>query len=199
MYTCNNTMDGDRLMINSVLYSLFFQHLQNKNTLLKSSTMEIKKSTLANKGYWLLGIHRLILADKDDTEGHCDLVEGTAYRGAKTPFHVHTKYSETIYILAGELTVYMRDEVHLLKKGDHMVIQKNIPHALLVSGSGITKTLTTFSPGGFADIIRKTGIPGDVASALSNKKIDMDKFIQLSSNIGDITLHLDDITSFSDQ
>lgn len=94
--------------------------------------------------YWLLGIHRVILADKQTTAGHYDLVEGTAKKGAKTPYHVHTKYNETIYILEGELTVYSKEKAKVLQKGDHIIIQKGTPHALLVSGENITKTLTTF-------------------------------------------------------
>lgn len=57
--------------------------------------------------FWLLGIHRKIIAGSDQTLGQYDLIEAVAMPGTQTPPHIHHNYVETEYVLEGELTIYI--------------------------------------------------------------------------------------------
>ncbi|KQM77949.1 hypothetical protein ASE74_16270 [Pedobacter sp. Leaf216] len=64
-----------------------------------------------NKNHWLFGAHLSIHADEQKTAGTYDMVEGTMQRGMETPMHEHTKYSEHVYTLEGEITIYTSMEI----------------------------------------------------------------------------------------
>lgn len=137
--------------------------------------------------FWLLGIHRNIIADGHTTNGQYDLIEGIASPGIETPPHIHNQYVETELVLEGELTIYTDTETVVLGPGEGYTIPKGTPHCLSATGSGPTKTITVFSPGGFAQVIRTAGIPGEISDGIL-QKTDMELFNKLSCEIGDITL-----------
>lgn len=137
--------------------------------------------------FWLFGIHRKIIADGDQTGLRYDLIEGTSLYGSETPSHIHGLYDELIYILEGELTIYTHKNVVVLHPGEFYFIPMGTPHALSITGNSLTRTLTTFSPAGFAKVIRAVGIPGS-KDAIPTATADMELFGKLSTTIGDITL-----------
>jgi quercetin dioxygenase-like cupin family protein len=137
--------------------------------------------------FWLLGIHRTILEDAEATDLHYDIVEGVSHSGNETPSHIHSEYSEFITVLDGELTIYTDEKTVILKPGEHFYIQKGTPHALSITGNVLSRTLTVFSPSGFGKVIRTVGVPGTV-DKLPETAADMDLFVKLSAEIGDIIL-----------
>jgi mannose-6-phosphate isomerase-like protein (cupin superfamily) len=141
--------------------------------------------------FWLLGIHRNIIADGDDTDGQYDFIEGVAQPGSKTPPHIHHQYAETEYVIEGELTIFTDTGTIVLHPGQGYTIPKGKPHALAATGQIPTKTITVFSPPGFAKVIRTAGIPGILTDGLPDKKTDMELFNSLSGEIGDVTLRPD--------
>ncbi|MEN0055352.1 MAG: cupin domain-containing protein [Mucilaginibacter sp.] len=141
--------------------------------------------------FWLLGIHRNIIADCNDTNGQYDFIEGVAQPGSKTPPHIHHQYAETEYVIEGELSIITDTGTIVLKPGQGYTIPKGKPHALAATGQIPTKTITVFSPGGFAEVIKTVGIPGMLADGLPDKKTDMELFNALSGAIGDVTLSAD--------
>jgi len=148
---------------------------------------KIKYTAMENQ-YWLLGIHRTIIAEGKDTCGQYDFIEAIGAQGIKTPPHIHNNYSETEYVIEGELKILTDEETITLKAGDGYTIPKGKPHALSFTGSPFTKTLTIFSPAGFAEVIRSSGISGEYSAGLPDAKTDMTLFVTLSEKIGDITL-----------
>lgn len=141
-----------------------------------------------NNNFWLLGIHRHIVADGQTTNDQYDLIEGISPCGVETPPHIHNQYVETEYVLEGELTIYTDTETVVLTSGEGFTIPKGKPHCLSATGIGMTKTITVFSPGGFAQVIRTAGIPGEISAGSPVKKTDMELFNRLSGEIGDVTL-----------
>lgn len=137
--------------------------------------------------FWLFGIHRTIIADGGHTDLRYDLVEGTSLYGSETPSHIHGQYDELIYILEGELTIYTHKEVMVLRPCEFYFIPMGTPHALSITGNSLTRTLTTFSPAGFAEVISAVGIPGS-KDAVPTASVNMELFGKLSNAIGDITL-----------
>jgi len=138
--------------------------------------------------FWLLGVHRNIIADGDDTAGQYDFIEGVAQPGSETPLHIHHQYTETEFVIEGELTIYTDTDVIVLHPGQGYTIPKGRSHVLSATGPLPTKTISIFSPAGFAKVIRAAGIPGLLADGYPNEKMDMDLFIRLSGEIGDVAL-----------
>jgi hypothetical protein len=56
--------------------------------------------------FWLFGTYLRILSDEQQTNSTYDLIEGQFPANIETPLHLHSKYSELIYVLDGEFTVY---------------------------------------------------------------------------------------------
>jgi quercetin dioxygenase-like cupin family protein len=64
-----------------------------------------------------MGSRLTILADHTTTDGKYDLIEGYFPPGSQTPPHRHTRYSEQLYVLEGEFTVWVGKNKVVLKAG----------------------------------------------------------------------------------
>ncbi|GAB3220493.1 cupin domain-containing protein [Spirosoma arcticum] len=138
--------------------------------------------------YWLFGTHLTILTDEQQTNSRYDLIDGRLAAGVETPLHRHTKYSEAIYVLEGEFTVYTDSGAVTLIPGGHTFIPINTPHVVLASGDGENRALTVASPSGFAKLIRSAGTPGNFGSLPPDESNEMSLFLKLSEEIGDVLL-----------
>lgn len=135
---------------------------------------------------WLFGTQLSILADESQTESLYDLIEGTFQAGVETPLHLHKKYSEVIYVLEGELTVYTDTDSIVLSPGKSYMIPKGTPHLVAAIGSVAAKALTVASPSGFARLIRSLGTTQPPADPMAPEI--MERFIAISIEIGDENL-----------
>ena len=66
----------------------------------------INRSNLMAQSLWFFGSRLNIVADHTTTGGQYDLIEGYFPPGTQTPPHRHTRYSEQLYVLSGEFTVW---------------------------------------------------------------------------------------------
>jgi quercetin dioxygenase-like cupin family protein len=132
---------------------------------------------------WLFGTHLSILADEKATATLYDLIEGTFAAGVETPLHLHTKYSELIFVLEGEFTIYTNKEMVILSPGKSYFIPKGTPHMVAASGPEPSKALTIASPSGFARLIRVLGTIEPTSDVMDPKILE--KFMQLSVELGD--------------
>ena len=140
------------------------------------------------QSYWLFGTHLTILTDEQQTDSGYDLIEGRFSAGIQTPLHRHTKYSEAIYVLEGEFTIYTDAGAATLSPGGHTFIPINTPHVVLASGDGESRAITVASPSGFAKLIRSVGTPGSFDSLPPDQSNQMSLFLELSEEIGDVLL-----------
>ncbi len=138
--------------------------------------------------YWLFGTHLTILTDEQETNFRYDLIDGRFSAGVETPLHRHTNYSEVIYVLEGEFTVYTDTQVATLSPGGHILIPINTPHAVAASGKTVSRALTVASPSGFAKLIRGVGTPGSYDGLPPDESNEMSLFLKLSEEIGDVLL-----------
>ncbi|HLW19403.1 MAG TPA: cupin domain-containing protein [Cyclobacteriaceae bacterium] len=138
--------------------------------------------------FWLFGTYLRILADEHQTDSAYDLIEGQFPANMETPLHLHTKYSEQIYVLEGEFTVYLNKEKITLFPGEHLLISPNTPHVVAASGKQVNRALTIASPSGFAKLIRNVGIPSTDAAQPPEIPNDMGLFIEFSKETGDVIL-----------
>jgi hypothetical protein len=99
------------------------------------------------------------------------------------PQHLPT-YSEHLYVLEDEFTVYTETGSVVLKPGDNFHIPQGTAHAV-VSGPAGARGLVVASPSGFARLIQEAGTPAESSSILPTTPPDMEAFSQALLEVGD--------------
>jgi quercetin dioxygenase-like cupin family protein len=103
------------------------------------------------------------------------LFEETAPVGTETTFHLHHDSDEVAYVLEGEVTMKIGDEVTVGKAGSCAFFPRNVPHAWKNTGSETARILFLYTPaaaGGFFEemLERPAGpINGDEANAIRQR------------------------------
>jgi quercetin dioxygenase-like cupin family protein len=128
---------------------------------------------------WFLGARFNIIADATNTGGKYDLVEGYFPSGSQTPPHRHTRYSEQVYVLEGETTIWTGEDKHVLHPGQSFLITIGTPHVVASLSDKPARMLVVASPSSFAHLIAATGTLEETAPQ------DMDLVERISTEIGD--------------
>ncbi|MDX2243593.1 MAG: cupin domain-containing protein [Leptolyngbyaceae cyanobacterium bins.302] len=132
-----------------------------------------------SQSLWLFGTRLNILADHTTTGGQYDLIEGYFPPGTQTPPHRHTRYSEQLYVLEGEFTVWAGEEKVVLNAGESFLISPSTPHVVAVLGDRPARGLVVAAPSGFARLIAAVG-------TLDEKEMpNMELFECISAALGD--------------
>jgi quercetin dioxygenase-like cupin family protein len=92
---------------------------------------------------------RILLTERD-CDGDVGVVE-MAFEPGDTgpPLHVHPTHAEAFYVLAGELSLQVGDEVVTGGPGTWACAPRNVPHTLANLGTEPGRVLCVFAPGGF--------------------------------------------------
>ncbi len=99
--------------------------------------------------------------------------------GGGTPPHVHTRESETFYILEGEFEFWVDGETVLAGPGDTVYAPQNVPHCFRVCGEGLGKSLVVIQPPGFEKMFAEAN------SLFENtQNPDLDAFVELLGRYG---------------
>jgi quercetin dioxygenase-like cupin family protein len=128
---------------------------------------------------WFLGARFNIIADATHTGGKYDLIEGYFPSGSQTPPHRHTRYSEQVYVLEGETTIWAGEDKHVLQPGESFLIPLGTPHVVASLSDRPARMLVVASPSSFAHLIAATGTLEETAAQ------DMDLVERMSTEIGD--------------
>jgi quercetin dioxygenase-like cupin family protein len=137
------------------------------------------------KTYWLFGHRLTILAGPAETEGRYDLVEGWNPPGTRVPLHRHRRYSEQIYVLEGEFTVWAGQRKLVLRPGDDVFIPVGTVHTWAVTGTGPARALAVASPSGFSRLITEVGTPDDGSGVPPSTDVNMDLLLRVAAELGD--------------
>jgi quercetin dioxygenase-like cupin family protein len=137
--------------------------------------------------FWMFGTRLTIHADHDATAGRYDLVEGHFPPGVETPPHRHTRYSELLYTIKGQLTVWVEGRTVAVPPAESLLVPAGAAHA--VGATGPTRSLAVASPSGFASLIAAVGTPDpETGDPPPPDAIDVATFERLSAEIGDEVL-----------
>jgi quercetin dioxygenase-like cupin family protein len=139
------------------------------------------------RSFWLFGARLTVHANHDDTAGRYDLIEGGGLPGTVTPLHRHNRYTEQIYVLEGEFTVWAGKQTAVLRAGDTFIIPAGTAHVVAFSGDRPARGLVIASPSGFARLIMETGTP-DLGGATLAGQPDKDFFERICAEVGDEVL-----------
>jgi quercetin dioxygenase-like cupin family protein len=137
------------------------------------------------KSYWLFGIRLSVIAGHGDTQGRYDLVESWVPTGAQVPPHIHHRYSEQVYVLDGEFTVWAEGKKVTLRPGEDFTIPAGTAHALAVTGDGPGRALVIASPSGFVRLITEAGTPDEGSGVPPSAATDMDHLYRVAAELGD--------------
>lgn len=85
-----------------------------------------------------------------ETGNHYAIVEFPMKEGDPvTPIHIHRRDDEAVYVLSGELTVWVGEEKFEAEAGAYVFLPKDIPHGFRVRrGAGEARVMLIFSPAG---------------------------------------------------
>jgi quercetin dioxygenase-like cupin family protein len=89
-----------------------------------------------------------ILASTSDTNGVVGAVEVAGPGGAVPPLHVHHREDEAFYVLEGEYSVFIGDDVITGSPGTWVWGPRGVPHGYQVH-SERSRHLSLIMPGGF--------------------------------------------------
>lgn len=131
------------------------------------------------QSFWFFGSRLTIVADHTTTGGQYDLIEGYFPPGSQTPPHRHTRYSEQLYVLEGEFTVWAGENKVVLKAGESFVIAPCVPHVVATLGDCPARGLVVAAPSAFARLIEAVGTQDETGAP------DMALFDRISAEIGD--------------
>jgi quercetin dioxygenase-like cupin family protein len=107
---------------------------------------------------WHLGALLTFKATSAETGQRLWLQEALGERGYASPLHRHTREDEAFYVLDGELSVYVGDDVVRAGAGDFLWGPREVPHAFCVE-SDTARFLAIGTPGGADGFFFATGEP----------------------------------------
>lgn len=108
--------------------------------------------------YWWLDILWVILVHGDDTGGRYSLMDEALPKGSGAPPHKHTWSDEHFYILEGDLTFLVGDEIRKGVKGDFVFVPRNTCHAFRVDNE-TAAFLNGYTPAGLERAVAELAMP----------------------------------------
>jgi quercetin dioxygenase-like cupin family protein len=112
----------------------------------------------AAPAYWLVDVLWIVLADGNDTGGRFSLMEQLLPKGSGPGPHEHTWSDETFYMLDGEITLLVGDEIRTARKGDFVVVPRSTRHAFRVE-SQTARFLNGYKPASMEALIVELATP----------------------------------------
>jgi quercetin dioxygenase-like cupin family protein len=112
-----------------------------------------------NARWWGGGL-ATIKVTGNETGGLYSLVEVLEPQGARAPLHLHRKEDEAFYVLEGEMTFRIGEEIIEARPGSFVFGPRDVPHTYTVD-SGPARLLFLLSPAGFEGFIEEISEPAE--------------------------------------
>ena len=109
--------------------------------------------------YWFYGDLVKVLVTGEETDGRFALLEWLQPPGEQTPLHIHTTSDQTMYVLDGELTLYLPGRTVVAGPGEVAHGPMGIPHAEEVTSSEPVRLVEVVAPAGFERFVAALGQP----------------------------------------
>ena len=89
-----------------------------------------------------------VLLRSEQSDGRVSVIETAPGPGAGPPLH-HHDFDETFYIMEGELTFQLRDELITVRPGEVVFAPRGVPHTFANLSDAGARQLIVCSPAGF--------------------------------------------------
>ncbi|MEW5990003.1 MAG: cupin domain-containing protein [Chloroflexota bacterium] len=105
---------------------------------------------------WSLGGRFTVKLDAAGSEGRFALVDALAFRTTEPPLHIHHREDEAWYVLDGQMTFHIGDEVYVANSGSFVLAPMGLPHTFTVDVEP-TRVLVLAAPAGFEHFALELG------------------------------------------
>jgi quercetin dioxygenase-like cupin family protein len=136
-------------------------------------------------GYVSVGELITVLAGAEQTGGAFGLMESVFARGAEPPPHVHHREDESFFVLEGDLTVRVGDDIFSAAPGSFVFCPRDVPHLLTLHSEQV-RALTLVTPGGLESFFVELGEPASGRRTLPADlpEPDLERVVTLAGNYG---------------
>lgn len=126
------------------------------------------------------------LATGDDTDGKYALWEAIVPPGGGPPPHVHSREEESFYVLEGEITFRVGEDVLVAKAGTLAVMPVGTPHTFKNESSQEAKMLIAVAPAGLERMFFEVGTPlaSGATTAPPPSHEEIEKLLKLAPKYG---------------
>lgn len=108
--------------------------------------------------------------------GSLSVFEGVLPPGMRVGVHTHTREDECSFVLEGELTFTVGDELIHARAGSTVVKPRNVPHTFVNTGRTLTRILEITSPGNLdayypelMPLLAQSPVPSSAVRALAER------------------------------
>jgi quercetin dioxygenase-like cupin family protein len=108
--------------------------------------------------YWWLDGLWIVLAEGKDTGGRFSMMDELMPKGSGPGPHKHTWSDESYYMLDGEITFLIGEEVKTARTGDYIVVPRDTPHAFRVD-SETARFLNGYTPASLEACVVEMALP----------------------------------------
>ena len=129
------------------------------NTSEHGGTPPIALPPNGGEALWFMGSLALVKSDAQSTGGAVAVIEHVSPPGSGSPLHRHTREDEWFYVIEGELTFAVGDDVIPAPAGSFIYGPRGIPHTFLVTSETPARFLLVTEPAGFEGFMRALSIP----------------------------------------
>jgi len=133
--------------------------------------------------YWWFGQLAVVKAAAADTGGAYALVEITAAAGYATPLHLHRNEDEGFWIIDGNATFEVGDEIVEAGPGTYLFGPRDIPHRWTAGPDG-AHLLYVFAPAGLEELIPLTGVPAKTLTPPPPDVVPPDNAVEIAARFG---------------
>jgi quercetin dioxygenase-like cupin family protein len=115
------------------------------------------------RALWHLGALLTFKALGEETGEQFWALEGLADQQMAVPLHAHSREDEIWYVLEGEITFTIGDQVQTAGPGSFAYIPRNVPHTFQIR-SGTARWFGFGTPAGLDRWFFETGVPAEAAT-----------------------------------
>lgn len=126
------------------------------------------------------------LATGDQTNGKYALWEAIVPPGGGPPPHIHSREEEGFYILEGEITFHVGDQVIVAKAGHFANMPVGSQHSFRNESNTTARMLISVSPAGLEEMFFEVGVPLEPGSqtAVPPSQEDIGKMLAAAPRYG---------------
>jgi len=133
----------------------------------------------------LVGDIYRVLATGKETGGSYAFFENFVYPDGGPPPHIHTREEEGFYILEGEVTFYVEDQILVGRPGDSFHVKRGTLHRFKNESGKPAKMLVWVAPAGLEEMFLRIGKPvEDVTIAPGVDPTEIDRLLELAPEYG---------------
>jgi quercetin dioxygenase-like cupin family protein len=107
----------------------------------------------------------------EETGGSIMMFEETVPPGTKSTLHLHHHSDEVAYVLSGEVTFKIGDEVTVGGPGNCTLMPRGVPHAWKSSGAETGRVLFLYTPGRAGGLIEEQQRTGRKFASMNEREL----------------------------